>query len=596
MIARTLIVIITMVSLIGDLYGGEDYRKKFQKKKAKLIAAGWNLADTKYLSEHWQEMEAKNPFDGIVFTFNIKVNPDTNRAYKRNAKTFGKVKNYGRHKIMGKYAFQKEWFEESINDMKKCKFKTFTDNFVVVKSTPGNVDWFDDEGWSYIANNLGIISWFAKQTGSKGIFWDGETYSARMFRYDSKKGKSFVETLQQVRKRGGEVMKAMAKEYPEQTFLGTWLFSMVQEAGFAKDPLPELKAHTYGLFSAFLNGMMDELPETMRLIDGNEHAYKYSNPISYLKSYNQIKNPTGPCMRLVEEENYTKYVSQVNVGFGFYVDAYFNPKGSYWRIEPPVEEPRLKTLERNLKAAIQASDSYVWLWAEQCCFWPYSLIDDHKKKALKKSIGKGRPWTETMPGILQAIEKAKDYDKFIEKVYREGVLRETLKNIAFNSSFKEDLKKSGPDWEEKVIPGFAIWYDKRYKDGKLSIDRTFGKDGKSSAKAEMFKHGGCYIQKHDVKPDQAYAIEADMFTRGNAKIILEVRWLDKNKKWLNGTGEERKFAFVGKKDQWQKASGIVKTPDSKKLGKMVILLRVVGGQYTPKDTCWFDNLKVYRLD
>ena len=41
----------------------------------------------------------------------------------------------------------------------------------------------------------------------------------------------------------------------------------------------------------------------------------------------------GACQELVSPENRAKYRAQVQVSFGIYLDAYWNPKGSSWYID-----------------------------------------------------------------------------------------------------------------------------------------------------------------------------------------------------------------------------------------------------------------------
>ena len=68
------------------------------------------------------------------------------------------------------------------------------------------------------------------------------------------------------------------------------------------------------LWPAFLNGILDVLPPTAMLVDGEEDAYKFeASRHDFLGSYTRIMNWDLP---LVEKENRTKYLSQVSPSFG----------------------------------------------------------------------------------------------------------------------------------------------------------------------------------------------------------------------------------------------------------------------------------------
>ncbi len=64
-----------------------------------------------------------------------------------------------------------------MNELRKCKFTRFTDNFITIGANPGNIDWFDDEGWQQIVEHWRIAAWLAKQSGLKGLLFDPEPYT-----------------------------------------------------------------------------------------------------------------------------------------------------------------------------------------------------------------------------------------------------------------------------------------------------------------------------------------------------------------------------------------------------------------------------------
>ncbi len=56
-----------------------------------------------------------------------------------------------------------------MDQLRACKFTRFTDNFLTIGANPGNVDWFDDEGWQQIVEHWRIAAWAAKQSGLQGV-------------------------------------------------------------------------------------------------------------------------------------------------------------------------------------------------------------------------------------------------------------------------------------------------------------------------------------------------------------------------------------------------------------------------------------------
>ena len=118
----------------------------------KLIATGWDHPDSQRLLANLAEME-KRPFDGVVIEVTGHTadgKPCPLRAAFSNQK------------------WQREWFQTSVDQLRACKFTRFTDNFITIGANPGDIDWFDDEGWQRIVEHWRIAAWLAKQSGLQG--------------------------------------------------------------------------------------------------------------------------------------------------------------------------------------------------------------------------------------------------------------------------------------------------------------------------------------------------------------------------------------------------------------------------------------------
>jgi hypothetical protein len=106
--------------------------------RKKLIATGWDHPDAERLSKHLGEME-KRPFDGVVMEVTGRTADGKTCSLRE---TFSNAK------------WQREWFQASVDQLRLCNFTRFTDNFVTIGANPGNIDWFDDEGWGQIIEYL----------------------------------------------------------------------------------------------------------------------------------------------------------------------------------------------------------------------------------------------------------------------------------------------------------------------------------------------------------------------------------------------------------------------------------------------------------
>ena len=186
----------------------------------KVIQLGWDKPDTAYLRAHWQQMEATAPFDGLAYSLRFTA----------------EGKTYDDSSVLGRTLWKREWLAAPLADMKACRFTKLAANFILVNTAPGDLKWEDDAAWNAAAANMGTVAWFAKQTGTRGILFDPECYDAEQWRWNSTSPLGFEQTGALARKRGAQSMQAMAKQYPDMTFLSMWLFSLNYKE--AKSPAP----------------------------------------------------------------------------------------------------------------------------------------------------------------------------------------------------------------------------------------------------------------------------------------------------------------------------------------------------------------------
>lgn len=546
----------------------------------KFIELGWDIPSTVWLRERWREMEQTAPFDGVMFKLEAK--DDQGRRVTSEA-------------IWDGHPWQREWLEPARADLKACRFDRFTDNFLRFNATPGNLDWADDAGWAALAEKAGLCAELMKATGGRGLAIDFESYGAHQFKFDPANGKPFSTAAALARKRGGQFVQAIAREFPDAILLTLWMNSINLKAGASDAPDAMLASSSYGLLPAFVDGMLDAAPPAMVLVDGCEHGYYLDSAEEYLRAAHEMRSWTGAAMRLVSPANRPKYRQQVQAGFGFYLDMFLNDATNrYYR--GPLNGSRLARLERNLGFARDAADEYVWVYGEQCRWWGQPLNVPH-------SVGRGRLWEEAMPGITRAIAYVRDPIRAAQDDIATRRAAGTLTNLARNPHFAQPAGQASG-----ALPAeFGTWQDEKSATGKFAWDARVGN---GAGRATGVKQG-CFIQALEVKPGETYAVQADCLPRGASSPTLMVRWQTAAGRWTH-EGDDRTFVFraggreraesvaattasvelPARTEPWQTALGVVTVPPD--VGQLVILLNVAG-QTTGQDACWFDELALYRL-
>ena len=153
----------TLLAFSAVVLMADEY---YKPPKVKLIHDGWGfqyeglapnakpsrkfLMTTQYIKNNIALMEKSIPGSGIIIRF---VTPA--------AKCEGEAVNI--NAIFGKRKIKYEYFKDDIANLKNTKFKKFTDNFIGLTVSPGNVDWFDDAAWESVCHNHKVIAKIAKE-------------------------------------------------------------------------------------------------------------------------------------------------------------------------------------------------------------------------------------------------------------------------------------------------------------------------------------------------------------------------------------------------------------------------------------------------
>ena len=530
------------------------------RRPRKLIATGWDHANTERFRANLAEMEQR-PFDGVVLRVD-GTKPDGKPCHLRWMWTRGR--------------WQRAWFDKAVADLKACESDRLTDNFAGINANPGDVDWFDDVAWADIVDHWRIAASVAKAGGLRGILFDPEPYNPphAPFRYAAQPNKDahpFDAYAAKARERGRQVMEAVAGEFPDLVLYSYFLNSICRSATGHRQPSRILKNLGYGLLPAFVDGWLDAAPPTVTFVDGCESAYLYNSRREYVESALAIK---GACQELVSPENRPKYRAQVQVSFGVYLDAYWNPKDSEWGrwYVDGQGGPRVERLRANVQSALDAADAYVWIYGEKYRWWP-----------TPNGRVRDESWPEALPGCEAALRYARDPVDFARTEIARRRKAGDLQNRLEGGDFAKGKEGGRPD-------GWGAWQAKA-SEGTFTWDSGTGAGAKGAGRVAGVQDG-CFIQSIPAQPGQRYAVRAVRRISGRGEASLRVRWQTAEHKWT-AQGRDAVVPCLGSRDAWSEMLTAVQVPEG--AGRLVVLL-LVRDQPGEKDVAWFDDAAVYRLD
>ena len=401
--------------LVADSGATADIQVDPQGPHAKkYVAFGWEYAYMlpEYFISHVAEFE-KTALDGIGFNIN------GDKAAGRRYQCFREIMQAPR------------WTKESLANLvapcrKMTSLKPFRESFVRSMVQPlKRIDWRDDAAWDIVSNNLRTVAWFAREAGFRGVFTDIEDYprQRQFFRVPGDPG--FDQLTAIVRRRAADIWRGVFEEYPDVTVFCFWLLS---DAPYrhVETELPAFMRERGDLWPAFVNGMLDVLPSTATLVDGEEDAYKFEAARhDFFKARTRMRSWDLP---LVAPENRVKYLSQVSQSFGQYLDMYVNKPDASWYFGP-VDGSRLRHFAQNLAEATSAADKYVWFWSERGSWihWCEKLRND-PERLHRHAAG---VWDERIAGGLNdMMRETKDPATYLvprlEKAMATGELPDLL--------------------------------------------------------------------------------------------------------------------------------------------------------------------------
>ena len=556
-----LFILFLLLGGMGCLCAGNQL---ISQRRAKLIECGWDNPTIQFFHDHIREIE-KIPYDG------------THLKLERPVRKNGKETVHGWRTVTGTEKWNYEWFAEDLRLLKETKSDIYTDNFLLF-GFPSCVPWDDAERWNVFCHNTAIMARLAKEGGLKGFVLDTECYSSPLqFKYYGREAE-YEQTKKLARERGRQFMKAIASEYPDMTLFTFLLFTM--NGRFINSACPEetLKNSDYSLKVPFLNGMLDELPAQMKIVEGNESAgYTAACREDLLQAYfnavQVIRNSTYV-------ENQAK-LKQVQVGAAIYLDAYFVWRGErnepYALFQELSPSGKLDAFRRMLGYTLEITDEYAWSWGECGEWWPMPL----RKPAMDRitlMYRRDRMWVNSVPGIMEAFVNARKPLESAVKLIQE----QKLPNLIRNASF-DDVKNDG------APAHWGIWAR-----GKQAVMKTLKESG-AGKKDDSAAFAGntpiaTFTQAFRVKPEEQFLISGYFRTDGNAKASIEVGW---------GCGGRQRVELerilvepVQKtEDGWIFCRSLFSVPPGRDL--VFVHLYVSNAE---KGKAYFDKIELHRID
>ena len=520
-------------------------------KTKKYVAFGWEysyLRAEDFLA-HADEFD-KTPLDGVGF--NVNGDESAGRRYQ----CFREIMQEPRWTLRS--------LENLVEPMRRMSArKCFRESFVRSLVQPNRrIAWTDDAGWDVVSNNLRAVTWLAREARFRGIYTDIEDYTkqSQFFRTDD--DPPYDELRPIVRRRARDVFRGIFEEYPDVTVFMFWILSDAPYRHYETD-LPGFLRARGDLWPAFVNGILDVIPPTAKLVDGEEDAYKFeASRHDFLAEYNKLFNWD---VQLVEPENRGKYRNQVSVSFGQYLDAYVNGEKESWYMGP-VDGSRLKHFRQNLEEATSACDEYVWFWGERGAWidWGEKLRSDPERlHAAAKNV-----WNEVIPGGLNNAFKAiKDpegeFVPRIEAAIAKGKLKDILADVQFMTWKNTPPKDKGRD-----APGSFVRENGEFR-------------------AEGLVYGGCYhFNQENLKGGETYYVKG--FAKGgcvNPTVSFKSggRGIYGRRNWIAVRGDDP--------NEWREIRAFVRVPEYADAASFTFSF----DKMRPDESAAYRDIHVYKL-
>ena len=473
-------------------------------------------------------------------------------------------------KMMDQPALEWEDLEPWVPALRELtSHRSMKESFMKSICAPTNrIDWTDDASWQRVSQTMRFLARLAREGGLKGVSVDDEDYH-RQRQYYWRPGDPQYDRLCEIaRQRGREVFSAMFAEYPDMTVFFFRFLTRSHEYGNSADL--ESSCRTNGdLWPSFINGVLDVLPPTAKLVDGYEYGYRFDAENNGYYRGNSFQK--SRFVNLAAPENRAKYFAQVSSAAAIYMDMYVNSEGKRW-YSPPLNGSRTERFIANVTQAAHAVDEYVWFWGERCCWADWNgKMPPRKWMTFKK-------WTEELPGIADALDLRRNPHRFATE--RLEALKRTGKFRPLNVNGEcVRPEKVGSDGLSKP---YSSWSDPTHGNaGSFAFDVSTGEHDSSSLVAEGVSKGCFVVSSGSVKPGEIYI--AGFSAKGN--IVGGIIYWKRDGKWDFSIPGQRVPMLPADANGWKHGLTAVRIPDNANGFAIQLSVRQDKGE-----RCWFDNV------
>lgn len=301
-------------------------------------------------------------------------------------------------------------------------------NFLVLYGA-SQMDWFSDDHWKLVEENIRFGARLAKIGGFKGILWDPEPYKPgkNPWKYDDQKHKellSYAQYYEQVVSKGKRFIEIIREEFP-----GAVIFSLRELSDFQcgspfsqfvlpvtdeKKTMEVLNSSWWGLHLAFTIGNIQALDSQIKFVDGNEEAYYYTSPIEYYKFRDVIYNDG---LALVPEPYRNAFRENYSIGHAIAIDYMLGnwaglltgfTNGQTCQGKVLTHEQRKQWFEHNLYYSLATADEYAWLYSEKLNWWTLENVPEGFVDAIKSANLKANNKQPLGFNVDEMLRKARD--------------------------------------------------------------------------------------------------------------------------------------------------------------------------------------------
>jgi hypothetical protein len=187
----------------------------------------------------------------------------------------------------------------------------FTDNFMHM-TVSENIDWYDDTNWADVLKKVKAVARIGAAGGAKGIMFDPEGHSAGHvpweYNYQVQNGTySYSQMKAKVRARGVEFIDTVEHYMSNPTFLTLFWASFLRDRHF------DTQNDVYGLYTAFMLGVLEGADAGTHIIDGDELSY-YSDTYAEFATGNVKVLSDAITTGLIPSGDQAKYRQKVTPG------------------------------------------------------------------------------------------------------------------------------------------------------------------------------------------------------------------------------------------------------------------------------------------